>query len=104
MKKSRPANPRSSNAIDQHFGGKIRESRHGVGMSQDRLGRELGISFQQIQKYESGRNRISAARLYEICQVFNVPIASMFEGIPSAPRPAVKVAAKREPASRRTKK
>ena len=57
-------------------------------MSQDRLAQQLGITFQQIQKYESGKNRLSAARLYEICQVFDVPIASMFKDIPrSAPAP-----------------
>jgi transcriptional regulator with XRE-family HTH domain len=57
-------------------------------MSQTRLGQELGVTFQQIQKYESGKNRLSAARLYDICQVFDVPIASMFEDIPrSAPAP-----------------
>jgi transcriptional regulator with XRE-family HTH domain len=51
-------------------------------MTQDHLGQESGVSFQQIQKYESGKNRISAARLYEICHVLGVPIASMFEDIP----------------------
>jgi transcriptional regulator with XRE-family HTH domain len=44
--------------------------------------RTLGVTFQQIQKYESGKNRLGAARLYEICLVFDVPIASMFEDIP----------------------
>jgi transcriptional regulator with XRE-family HTH domain len=57
-------------------------------MTQDHLAGELGVTFQQIQKYESAKNRLSAARLYEICQVFGVPIASMFEDIPrSAPAP-----------------
>jgi len=57
-------------------------------MSQDHLAQQLGVTFQQIQKYEAGKNRMSAARLYEICQVFGVPIASMFEGMPrSAPSP-----------------
>jgi transcriptional regulator with XRE-family HTH domain len=51
-------------------------------MSQDGLAQALGITFQQIQKYEAGKNRMSAARLYEICQVLGVPIASLFEGIP----------------------
>ena len=51
-------------------------------MSQDKLGQEIGVTFQQIQKYESGQNRISAGRLYEICQVLGVPIASMFEDMP----------------------
>jgi transcriptional regulator with XRE-family HTH domain len=55
-------------------------------MTQGHLAGELGVTFQQIQKYESGKNRMSAARLYEICQVLSVPIASMFEDIPrSAP-------------------
>jgi transcriptional regulator with XRE-family HTH domain len=55
-------------------------------MTQDQLARQLGVTFQQIQKYEKGVNRVSAARLYEICRVLDVPIASMFEDIPrSAP-------------------
>jgi transcriptional regulator with XRE-family HTH domain len=53
-------------------------------MSQARLADQLGVSFQQIQKYEKGANRISAARLYEICQILGVPIASMFEDIPGS--------------------
>jgi transcriptional regulator with XRE-family HTH domain len=56
--------------------------RRAVEMSQDRLAQQLGVTFQQIQKYESGKNRVSAARLYEICQVLGVPSASMFEDIP----------------------
>jgi transcriptional regulator with XRE-family HTH domain len=59
-----------------------------MNMTQDHLGQESGVSFQQIQKYESGKNRISAARLYEICLALGLPIASMFEDIPrNAPRP-----------------
>ena len=91
MKKPRPKNPRSVNSIDKHFGEQIRSRRHALNMSQEHLGKELGVSFQQIQKYESGANRISATRLYEICQVFDVPIASMFDGIPgTAPSPGKK--------------
>ena len=52
-------------------------------MSQERLGRELGVSFQQIQKYESGVNRVSAARLFSICQALNVSLSSMFEDDPT---------------------
>ena len=86
MKKLRPPSPRSPNSIDKHFGDQIRNRRQAINMTQDHLGQESGVSFQQIQKYESGKNRLSAARLYEICQVFGVPIASMFEGLPhSAP-------------------
>jgi|HubBroStandDraft_2_1064218.scaffolds.fasta_scaffold118154_2 transcriptional regulator with XRE-family HTH domain len=80
MKKSR-SGPRAANLVDVHFGNKIRQQRLASSMSQERFGRELGVSFQQIQKYEKGSNRVSAARLYEICQVLQTPIGSMFEGI-----------------------
>jgi transcriptional regulator with XRE-family HTH domain len=79
--------PRSPNWIDKHLAGQIRGRRRAIEMSQDRLAQQLGITFQQIQKYESGKNRLSAARLFEICQIFGVPIASMFEDIPAAPAP-----------------
>ncbi len=52
-------------------------------MSQAELGEELGVSFQQIQKYESGVNRVSAARLYSICKALNVSLSSMFERDPT---------------------
>ena len=51
-------------------------------MSQDQLGKELGVSFQQIQKYESGQNRVSAARLFDVCKALNVSLSSMFERDP----------------------
>jgi transcriptional regulator with XRE-family HTH domain len=57
----------------------MRESRRALGITQERLGGLLGITFQQIQKYESGRNRVSAARLFEICEALEVSLASMFE-------------------------
>lgn len=57
----------------------MREQRLALNMSQQELGRALGISFQQIQKYESGYNRVSAARLYGICKVLKVALSSMFE-------------------------
>jgi len=57
----------------------MREQRLALSMSQHQLGKELGVSFQQIQKYESGKNRVSAARLFEICKALNVSLASMFE-------------------------
>jgi transcriptional regulator with XRE-family HTH domain len=83
MKYRRPTPPRSPNWIDQHLAEQIRNRRRTMEMTQDRLAQQLGVTFQQIQKYESGKNRLSAARLYEICLVFGVPIASMFEDIPS---------------------
>jgi transcriptional regulator with XRE-family HTH domain len=57
----------------------MRESRLALNMSQESLGKVLGVSFQQIQKYESGRNRVSAARLFEICEALGAPLTSMFE-------------------------
>jgi transcriptional regulator with XRE-family HTH domain len=62
----------------------MRERRLQVNMTQDDLGKALGISFQQIQKYEKGVNRVSASRLYELCKVLNVPMSSMFERDPKA--------------------
>jgi transcriptional regulator with XRE-family HTH domain len=53
-------------------------------MSQEKLGKQLGISFQQIQKYESDENRISAARLFDNCKALNVSLSSMFERDPKA--------------------
>jgi transcriptional regulator with XRE-family HTH domain len=69
MKKSLPTPPRSPNWIDKHLAEQIRNRRRAIEMSQTRLAQQLGVTFQQIQKYESGKNRLSAARLYEICQV-----------------------------------
>ena len=80
--KRKSASPKSTNAIDAYIGARMRERRLALEMSQDQLGRELGVSFQQIQKYESGKNRVSAARLFEICKVLNVSLASMFEHDP----------------------
>ena len=57
----------------------MRDSRLALNMSQADLGKKLGVTFQQIQKYESGRNRISAARLYVVCKTLNVSLSSMFE-------------------------
>ena len=55
----------------------MRESRRALGITQEGLGELLGITFQQIQKYESGRNRVSAARLFEICEALEVSLTSM---------------------------
>jgi len=100
MKNPRPTPSRSPNRIDKH----LAERRRAIAMSQNDLGRELRISLQQIHKYEKGKNRLSAARLYEICQVLDVPIASMFDGIPRSARaskqkrPATPGAKKKPPA------
>jgi transcriptional regulator with XRE-family HTH domain len=86
MKKPGPRSAKRSRQIEKHFGHQMRDRRLVVDMSQSKLGQELGISFQQVQKYEKGINRISAARLYEVCLVLDIPIASMFEGIPRTDR------------------
>jgi transcriptional regulator with XRE-family HTH domain len=70
-------------SIDVHVGRRIRARRLEVGLTQAALGEALGVRFQQIQKYESGANRISASRLWRFCQALEVPAAYFFEGLPS---------------------
>ena len=82
--KRKSASPRSANAIDEFIGARMRERRQALGISQTGLGKTLGVSFQQIQKYESGRNRVSAGRLFDICKALNVSLSSMFERDPKA--------------------
>lgn len=84
MKKAtRKISPRSASAVDSYIGVRMREQRLALEISQVQLGKTLGVSFQQIQKYESGKNRVSAARLFEICKALNVPLSSMFERGPT---------------------
>lgn len=75
---------KSPNPIDKHVGSRVRMRRMMVGMSQEKLGENLGITFQQIQKYEKGTNRIGASRLQHISSVLGVPISFFFEGAPNA--------------------
>jgi transcriptional regulator with XRE-family HTH domain len=74
---------KSPNPIDKHVGSRVRMRRMMVGMSQEKLGEKLGITFQQIQKYEKGTNRIGASRLQQIALVLAVPVAFFFEGAPT---------------------
>lgn len=71
------------NPIDIHVGSRIRLRRAMVGMSQEKLGESLGITFQQVQKYEKGTNRVGASRLQNIGAVLNVPVSFFFEDAPS---------------------
>ena len=82
--KAKKASPKTSNAIDEFIGARMRERRHVLGISQADLAETLGVSFQQIQKYEKGVNRVSAARLFAICKALNVSLSSMFERDPRA--------------------
>ena len=67
--------------VDVHVGKRVRHRRWMVGMTQQQLAEKVGIKFQQIQKYETGMNRISASRLYEIAQTLDVPVGHFFEGL-----------------------
>lgn len=73
---------KTPNPIDRHVGSRVRMRRMLVGMSQEKLGDALGVTFQQIQKYEKGTNRISASRLQTIAKVLGVPVEFFFEGSP----------------------
>jgi transcriptional regulator with XRE-family HTH domain len=76
------ANKKQPNPIDIHVGSRVRLRRMMLSMSQEKLGEHLGITFQQIQKYEKGTNRIGASRLQHIARVLSVPVAFFFEDAP----------------------
>jgi transcriptional regulator with XRE-family HTH domain len=76
---------RKSEPVDAHVGARIRLKRIMIGMTQNKLGESLGITFQQIQKYEKGVNRVGAGRLQAIADLFNVPITFFFENMPGQP-------------------
>ena len=67
--------------VDVHVGKRIRHRRWMVGMTQQQLAEKVGIKFQQIQKYETGMNRVSASRLWDISEALEVPVGFFFEGI-----------------------
>jgi len=67
--------------VDVHVGKRVRHRRWMVGMTQQQLGEAVGIKFQQIQKYETGMNRVSASRLWDIAKVMEVPVSFFFEGL-----------------------
>ena len=77
---------KAPNPVDKHVGSRVRMRRMMVGMSQERLGEALGLTFQQVQKYEKGTNRIGASRLQQIAQVLQVPVAFFFEDVPRQER------------------
>lgn len=68
--------------IDVHVGARVRLRRSLLGMSQEKLGTALGLTFQQIQKYERGANRIGSSRLYKLSRILDVPVAFFFEDMP----------------------
>ncbi|MEG9883329.1 MAG: helix-turn-helix transcriptional regulator [Hyphomicrobiales bacterium] len=70
------------NPIDIHVGSRVRMRRMLLGISQERLAEQLGLTFQQVQKYEKGANRVSASRLYQMSRIFAVPVQYFFEDMP----------------------
>ena len=73
---------KAPNPIDKHVGSRVRMRRMMLGMSQEKLGDALALTFQQVQKYEKGTNRIGASRLQQISHILQVPVAFFFEGAP----------------------
>jgi len=73
---------KNPNPIDVHVGSRVRMRRMLINMSQEKLGEKLGLTFQQVQKYEKGSNRISASRLFQISQILGVPVQFFFEDLP----------------------
>ncbi len=71
--------------VDRHVGRRVQEKRLGLGLSQTALGKAVGVSFQQMQKYEKGQNRISASKLFEIADFLNVGIPYFFDGYGGRP-------------------
>ena len=71
---------KSPNPTDKHVGSRVRMRRMMLGMSQTELGKNIGLTFQQVQKYEKGTNRIGAGRLQQIAHILRVPVSFFFEG------------------------
>lgn len=76
---------KAPNPIDKHVGSRVRMRRMMLSMSQEKLGDALGLTFQQVQKYEKGTNRIGASRLQQIAHILQVPVSFFFEGAPTSP-------------------
>ena len=73
---------KTPNPVDKHVGSRVRMRRMMLSMSQEKLGDALGLTFQQVQKYEKGTNRIGASRLQQIAHILQVPVSFFFEGAP----------------------
>lgn len=78
---------KAPNPTDKHVGSRVRMRRMMLSMSQEKLGEALGLTFQQVQKYEKGTNRIGASRLQQISAILQVPVSFFFEGAPSVGLP-----------------
>ena len=76
--------------VDVHVGNRVRLRRTLLGMSQQKLGEAIGLTFQQVQKYEKGANRIGSSRLFQLAQVLDVPVSYFFDDMPSGAFPGAK--------------
>ena len=74
---------KAPNPVDKYVGSRVRMRRIMLGMSQEKLGEALGLTFQQVQKYEKGTNRVGASRIQQISEILQVPVSFLFEGAPS---------------------
>ena len=74
---------KAPNPVDKYVGSRVRMRRIMLGMSQEKLGEALGLTFQQVQKYEKGTNRVGASRIQQISEILQVPVSFLFEGGPS---------------------
>jgi transcriptional regulator with XRE-family HTH domain len=79
---SDPVPKKQANSVDAQVGNRVRLRRMLVGMSQEKLGELLGLTFQQVQKYEKGVNRIGAGRLYHVAQILGVSVSYFYEDVP----------------------
>src|SRR6476660_9683849 len=79
----KPMSVKAPNPVDKYVGSRIRMRRIMLGMSQEKLGESLGLTFQQVQKYEKGTNRVGASRLQQISEILQVPVSFLFEGGPT---------------------
>ncbi|GAA0629040.1 helix-turn-helix domain-containing protein [Brevundimonas kwangchunensis] len=75
-----PLDPDAIDPVDRHVGARVREERTAAGVTQSQLGEAIGVTFQQVQKYERGTNRISASMLVRVANTLNVPLVSLFPG------------------------
>jgi transcriptional regulator with XRE-family HTH domain len=74
---------KAPNPVDRYVGSRVRMRRIMLGMSQEKLGEALGLTFQQVQKYEKGTNRVGASRIQQISEILQVPVSFLFDGGPS---------------------
>ena len=90
MPPDRSPQPPPPSRIDAHIGARVRSRRRALGFTQDLLAERIGVTAQQVHKYESGANRVAASKLYEIALILQAPVSYFFEGLPGAAGPAVR--------------